>query len=302
MSTDIDNQKLIFRRTPPALHPYLKLARLDRPIGTWLLLLPGWWSLVLAARSQPDGLNLHVFTYIALFGLGALLMRGAGCVVNDIWDRKLDAEVERTRTRPLPAGDVTLRQAVGFLAGLLAVSFLILLCFNRLTIALGIASLALVGAYPAMKRITWWPQAFLGLTFNWGALLGWCAVQGSLGLAPLLLYLGGICWTLAYDTIYAHQDKEDDATVGIKSTALLFGEKSKTYVLRFYIAAMALFAAARLAAGFDGRAVAVAVAVPLLACLWRMMKNWNPDDPASSLKAFKANRDFGLIVLLMCLV
>lgn len=297
MTTDIDNQKLIFRHTPPQLHPYLKLARLDRPIGTWLLLLPGWWSMLLAAH-ETGARSAQVFSYIVLFGMGAVLMRGAGCVVNDIWDRKLDAQVERTRLRPLPAGDVTLRQAVAFLGVLLALSFVILMQFNARTIGLGIASLLLVATYPAMKRVTWWPQAFLGLTFNWGALMGWCAVTGTLhAWPPFLLYAGGLCWTLAYDTIYAHQDKEDDALIGIKSTARLFAQKSKLIISAFFAGAIFLFALAALMAG---KGFAALVALALLAHAAWQMKNWQPDIGASSLRMFRANRDFGLIMLLMC--
>jgi len=299
MSSDIETRKLIFRNTPPRLHPYIKLARLDRPIGTWLLLLPGWWSIALAAGGLSH-MTMREARLMILFGLGALLMRGAGCTVNDLWDRKLDAQVERTKTRPLPAGEVTVLQALGFLAALLLVSFFILITLPPLAIWLGILSLLLVGSYPVMKRITWWPQAFLGLTFNWGALMGWAAVTGHLALPPLLLYAGGICWTLAYDTVYAHQDKEDDAMVGIKSTALLFGDKSKPIVAGFFGAALLLIAAAKITATGIGASLFL-LALPAAHAAWQLWR-WRQDDPASCLKIFKSNRDFGLLALLaLCL-
>lgn len=295
MSSDIETRKLVFRKTPPRLHPYIKLARLDRPIGTWLLLLPGWWSIMLAGNGMAH-MGMRELRLMILFGLGALLMRGAGCTVNDLWDRKLDAQVERTKTRPLPAGEVTVPQAFCFLAALLAASFLILIILPPLAIWLGVFSLLLVGSYPLMKRVTWWPQAFLGLTFNWGALMGWAAVTGHLALPPLLLYAGGICWTLAYDTIYAHQDKEDDAMVGIKSTALLFGAKSKPIVAAFFGAALLLIAAAKIAATGIGPGLFL-LALPAAHATWQI-NGWRIDDPANCLKIFRANRDFGLLVLL----
>lgn len=216
------------RLLPRPLKPYAALARMDRPIGTWLLLWPGLWSLALAADGLPDA------RLCALFALGALLLRSAGCTYNDIVDRDFDARVARTRTRPIPSGAISVRGAVIFLALLLAGGLAILLQFNAFAIVLGAASLALVFTYPFMKRITYWPQAFLGLTFNWGALLGWAAATGTLGWPALALYGAGLFWTLGYDTIYACQDKEDDVLVGVKSSALALGERAKPWITVFY--------------------------------------------------------------------
>ncbi len=211
------------RNAPAVARPYLRLARMDRPIGTWLLLFPCWWSLALAevSRLQPYP---NVW-YLALFAVGALAMRGAGCAYNDYVDRDYDAQVARTASRPIPSGQVRPRQALLFAVALALVGFVVLIQFNTFTIWLGISSLGLVALYPFMKRITYWPQLVLGLAFNWGALMGWAAVKGSLSAAPLLLYAGSVLWTIGYDTIYAHQDKEDDLMLGLKSTALRFGER-----------------------------------------------------------------------------
>ena len=216
-TTDIPNESWIDRLAPTGTRPYLSLARADRPIGTWLLLLPCWWSISLASPSWPDGKML------VLFVIGSLVMRGAGCTVNDIVDRNFDARVARTAARPISSGQVSVRQAIIFLALQLLLGLVVLLQFNTFAIGLGIGSLVLVALYPFMKRITYWPQLFLGLTFNWGALLGWAAVKGGFGLSAAVLYAAGIFWTLGYDTIYAHQDKEDDILIGVKSTALKFG-------------------------------------------------------------------------------
>lgn len=289
--TDIRSGDWIDRRTPPGARPYLRLMRLDRPIGTWLLLLPGWWAIALAAppAALPD------LRLMALFGIGAVLMRGAGCVVNDILDRDIDAEVERTRVRPIPSGQVSVGQALGFLAALLAVSFLILISLSPTAIVLGVASLALVFPYPLMKRITWWPQAFLGLTLNWGTLMGWAAVTNGLGLPALVLYAAGIVWTLGYDTIYAHQDKEDDARIGVKSSARYLGAASRPWIAVFY----ALTAAGLLAAGLaDGLGAVYAVAlVPAVLHLAWQVRTWDPDDQADCLAKFKSNAPFGWLVL-----
>ncbi|HCS22189.1 MAG TPA: 4-hydroxybenzoate octaprenyltransferase [Alphaproteobacteria bacterium] len=295
MTTDIRKTHPVFTRTPAGWHPYIALARLDRPIGTWLLLLPCWWSLAMASGGVT-GMDSQTLRYAALFALGAVVMRGAGCVVNDLWDRDLDAAVTRTRVRPLPAGEVTVKQAMMFLGALLGIGLLVLLRFNGLTVLLGVLSLGLVVAYPLMKRVTWWPQAFLGLTFNWGALMGWSALEGGMNIAPLLAYTGGIFWTLAYDTIYAHQDKEDDALAGIKSTARLFGGKSKIWVGGFFALALVLFAAAKIYAGGFGYGLAL-WALPAAHAVWQL-KNWRMDDAASSLAMFRANRDFGLLLLI----
>src|SRR5579859_941145 len=226
------------RYAPAVFRPYIRLARLDRPIGTWLLLFPGWWSIAMAAERWPD------WVLLALFGIGALAMRGAGCTLNDLADRDFDAQVARTRTRPLPSGAVTPVHAVAFMVLQLAIGAAILFSFNRFAIGVGLAVLVLIATYPFMKRITYWPQFFLGLNFNWGALLGWAAVRGSLDWTPVLLYVGGIAWTLGYDTIYAHQDKEDDVRIGVKSSALALGDRTRPWLFVFYGAAAALWTAA----------------------------------------------------------
>lgn len=233
------NDTWVDRHAPASWVPYLKLARVDRPIGTWLLLWPSLWSIGLAA---PAG-ELPDVRLCALFGVGAYVMRGAGCTINDMWDRQFDAQVARTSQRPLATGAVSMPQAVAFLGAQLSAGLAVLLQLNTFSWALGAAALVPVALYPAMKRWTWWPQAFLGLTFNWGAGLGWAAVHGSLHPAMLPLYAGGIAWTIVYDTIYAHQDKADDSKLGLKSTALLFGEHSKAVLTGFACAAGAGWAA-----------------------------------------------------------
>ena len=226
------------RALPRALRPYARLMRLERPIGWWLLLLPCWWGLALGQIASGGGLPSPWF--VLLFLIGAIIMRGAGCTLNDIADRDFDGRVERTKLRPIPSGQVSVAQAFVFLILLCLLGLAVLLQFNWFTVFTGAASLVIVAVYPFMKRITYWPQAVLGLAFNWGALVGWTAVHGSLSLAPLLLYAGGIAWTLAYDTIYAHQDKEDDALIGLKSTALKFGENTIWWLGLFFFLALAL--------------------------------------------------------------
>ena len=276
------------RYTPAPVRPYARLMRLDRPIGTWLLLWPCWWSLALAAPGWPDP------WLMALFAVGALVMRGAGCTVNDIADRDIDGRVARTATRPLPSGDVSLTRALVLLGVLLAIGLAILVQLGAVAIWLGIAALPLIGFYPFMKRITWWPQAWLGLTFNWGALIGWAAVTGTVGAPPIALYAAGIAWTLGYDTIYAHQDKEDDALIGVKSTALLFGPTSRIWIAGFYAATISFLG---LAATLAGLAWPFYLGLALAALhLARQLRRVNMDQPQSCLAAFKSNRDFGLIV------
>ncbi len=287
--TDIEAGNWIDRLLPAYARPYARLMRLDRPIGTWLLLFPCWWSLALAAHGWRD------IGYFALFGIGALIMRGAGCTWNDITDREYDGRVQRTRTRPLPSGQVKLWQAFVFLAFELLAGLLVLVSFNRFAILLGAASLVVVFAYPLMKRITYWPQIVLGLAFNWGAMLGWAAIEGSLGTAPLLLYAGGIAWTLGYDTIYAHQDKEDDALVGLKSTALKLGAHSTPWLYGFYGTALALFAASGAALGVDWPYYA-GLAAGGVQLLWQVAA-LDLDDPDDCLAKFKSNRLFGWLVL-----
>jgi 4-hydroxybenzoate polyprenyltransferase len=289
-ASDIQAGDWIDRSVPAAFRPYLRLARLDRPIGTWLLLFPCWWSLALAAQAGdlPDGKML------VLFALGAVVMRAAGCTVNDIVDRDFDAKVARTANRPLASGALSLLQALVFLALLLVVGLLILVQFPLFAILLGAASLVLVAAYPFMKRITWWPQAFLGLTFNWGALLGWAAYRGDLAPAPVWLYLGGISWTLFYDTIYAHQDKIDDALIGIKSTALKLGTATKPWLVVFAMIAAGCFAVSLLMAG-TGIIALVALVAVLLHMLWQTY-DVDLDDAKDCLVKFRSNRFIGWIL------
>ena len=262
--------------------------RLDRPIGTWLLLWPCWWSLALAAPGWPDP------WLMALFAVGALVMRGAGCTVNDIADRDIDGRVARTATRPLPSGDVSLTQALVLLGVLLAIGFAILVQLGTVAIWLGIASLPLIGFYPFMKRITWWPQAWLGLTFNWGALVGWAAVTGTVDAPPIALYAAGIAWTLGYDTIYAHQDKEDDALIGVKSSARRLGEATRPWLYAFYCAAAALIGVAGWLAGLAWPFyIGLGLAAAQLA--WQAARV-DIDAPADCLAKFKSNKWLGLIV------
>jgi 4-hydroxybenzoate polyprenyltransferase len=277
---------------PAWTRPYLRLARLDRPIGSWLLLLPCWWSSALAAIAahQPAPSLAH----IALFFVGAFAMRGAGCTWNDIVDRDLDASVERTRSRPIPSGQVSVAKAVLFLALQALVGLAVLLSFNAFTIALGIASLAIVAVYPFMKRITYWPQIVLGLAFSWGALMGWAAWFGRLGLPALLLYAGSIAWVIGYDTIYAHQDREDDALVGIKSTALLFGERTKPMLALFYALAVSLIGAAGFAAG-AGPVFGLGLLAFAAHLAWQVV-TLDVGDPDRCLAIFKSDRDAGLIL------
>ena len=278
------------RYAPAGVRPYIRLARLDRPIGTWLLLFPGWWAIAMAAEGWPNWLLL------ALFGIGAVAMRGAGCTLNDLVDRDFDAQVARTRTRPLPSGAVTPRQALLFMAFQLAVGAAVLFSFNRFAIAVGLAVLVLIATYPFMKRITYWPQLFLGVNFNWGALLGWAAVRGELALAPALLYAGGIAWTLGYDTIYAHQDKEDDVRIGVKSSALALGASTRPFLFVFYGAAAALWAAAGLSAGLAWPFY-LGVALAAMQMGWQAARI-DIDDPEDCLAWFRSNRLVGWALLL----
>ncbi len=289
--TDIRLGDWIDRLLPAPVRPYARLMRLDRPIGTWLLLWPCLWSAALAA----DGVWPNLW-HMALFALGALVMRGAGCVVNDLYDRDIDPKVERTALRPLASGAVKPWQAGAFLLLLLLVGLAILLQFNALTIWIGAASLLLVFTYPLAKRFTYWPQLILGLTFNWGALLGWTSARGELAFAPLLLYAAGIFWTLGYDTIYAHQDKRDDALIGIKSLALYLGDRSRLWITGFYTAFLILLAAAGAAAG-QGVVFYAALALPAAHAFWQL-KTWRMDDPANCLARFRSNRDFGFLVFI----
>ena len=284
-----------FAAMPPWAKPYLQLMRLDRPIGGWLLFWPSVFGLVLGAvADERTFTDWRDFYYVILFGLGTLVMRGAGCAFNDIVDRDIDAQVARTRARPIPSGAVSVKQAALFTAALCLIGLIILLQFNWFAVGLGAASLLLVAAYPFMKRITWWPQAWLGLTFNWGALLGFAAETGRLDAADGLLYAGLFFWTLGYDTIYAHQDKEDDALIGVKSTARLFGDDSRKWILRFYALAFTLI----LAAGFTDHAgwpfgfVMLAAGAHLL---WQT-KKLDIDNPDNCLMLFRSNREAGALI------
>jgi 4-hydroxybenzoate polyprenyltransferase len=278
---------------PEQVQPYAQLMRLDRPIGWWLLLLPCWWGLVLA--HIVAGNQYLNWCYAILFLLGAIVMRGAGCTVNDIVDRKIDAEVARTKSRPIPSGRVSVNAAVVFLVAQLLVGLAILLQFNTYTVILAASSLVIVAVYPLMKRITYFPQLVLGLAFNWGALVGWSAIHGSISYAPVLLYLGGISWTMAYDTIYAHQDKEDDVLIGVKSTALKFGDATPKYLIIFFGLALILIDASFWVAG-TSLIPHVAIAGAALHAAWQVAR-FEADDSTRCLKIFKSNRTFGLVIL-----
>jgi 4-hydroxybenzoate polyprenyltransferase len=265
------------------------LARLDRPIGTWLLLFPGWWGIALASRRWPDSILL------ALFALGAVVMRGAGCTLNDIADRDYDAQVARTRLRPLPSGAVRVPQATIFLMLQLMVGAAVLFSLNRTSILLGVAVLGLIGTYPFMKRVTYWPQIFLGLNFNWGALLGWAAVTNALSWPAALLYLGGVFWTIGYDTIYAHQDKEDDVRIGVKSSALALGARTRPWLFVFYAIAVLLWALAGRMAGLDEWFWA-GLGATALQLSWQAARV-DIDSPVDCLAKFRSNRLVGWLLL-----
>ena len=280
------------RVAPSWTRPYLRLARADRPIGTWLLLLPCWWSTALAAIENGD--RVPDLRLLALFAIGAVAMRGAGCAWNDILDRDLDAQVERTRSRPIPSGQVSISAAFAFLAALSLVGLGVLVQMNRFTIATGIASLGIVALYPLAKRVTNWPQSVLGLAFSWGALMGWAAVFARLDPAALVLYAGAILWVIGYDTIYAHQDRDDDAIVGARSTALLFGEKTKPALVVFFAGAVVLIGVAGMLAG--ARWVFALGLLAFAAHLAWQVQRLDIDDPDLCLKLFRSNRDAGLIL------
>ncbi|MGB3176552.1 MAG: 4-hydroxybenzoate octaprenyltransferase [Albidovulum sp.] len=289
------------RLAPEFTRPYLRLSRADRPIGTWLLLLPCWWGVALAATT--DGWRLWDLWIIFGCAAGAWLMRGAGCTWNDITDRDFDAAVARTRSRPIPSGQVSVKQAVIWMFAQMGAAGLVLLSFNWLTIGLGIASLGIVAIYPYAKRFTWWPQLFLGLAFNWGAILAYAAHSGRVEWPAVLLYTAGIAWTLFYDTIYAHQDKEDDVLIGVKSTARLFGAATGKWLGLFLISAVILMSAAILLALLPAAGPAklgLALVAPWAMgwhLLWQMRK-LDIDDAAGCLDVFRSNRDTGLIAAL----
>ncbi|HZP10479.1 4-hydroxybenzoate octaprenyltransferase [Methyloceanibacter sp.] len=281
------------RFVPEAILPYLRLARFDRPIGIYLLAFPCLWSASLAARSigdpYPDPWLL------VLFLIGAIVMRGAGCTYNDIVDRDIDARVARTRTRPLPSGKVTPRAAFLFMVALSLIGLAVLVSFNRFTILIGLGVLPIVALYPFVKRFSHWPQTVLGLAFNWGALMGWAAALDRLDLAPLVLYAGAVCWTIGYDTIYAHQDREDDGLLGVKSTALRFGRATKLWLTVLYAIAWLAITAAGLLAG-AGFAFLLGMAAAAGQLAWQVV-TLDIDDAENCLARFRSNRDFAAIVL-----
>ena len=285
---------------PEATRPYLRLSRADRPIGTWLLLLPCWWGLVLAMvhDGRATWHDLWIFVGCAI---GAFLMRGAGCTWNDITDRHIDGKVARTASRPIPSGQVSAKQALAWLVVQALAAFCILLTFNWAAIALGVVSLLPVAIYPFAKRFTWWPQVFLGIAFNWGALLAWTAHTGRLELPAVFLYLAGIIWTLFYDTIYAHQDAEDDALIGVKSTARLFGDRSAVWLRRFLVLGVILMALAVALTAIGGSPFAVLVALLgpwAFGChMFWQLRRFDMNDTEGLLRLFRSNRDAGLLPL-----
>ena len=291
---DAKENNWVDRFAPSFARPFLKLARFDRPIGTWLLLWPCWWGVALAIPHQ-DYANWKSYAWcLTLFAMGAVVMRGAGCAYNDIMDRKFDGMVERTSARPLASGQVTLTGAIAFTGVLVLLGLAVLLQFNMFTIYLGAGSLVLVGIYPLMKRFTYWPQLFLGLAFNWGALLGYAAVTGTLDLAAVFLYLAGIFWTLGYDTIYAHQDKTDDILIGVKSTALKFGENTRAWVFVFYGMTLGLLVLAGFMADLHGWFYLGVIAT--LFHFRNQLRKLDIHDPENCLRVFKSNLHVGTII------
>ncbi len=288
--TDINLRHWSLRHLPPWARPFGRLARWDRPIGIWLLMYPCWWGAALAVASDWGRLT----GWMALFFIGALAMRGAGCTWNDIVDRDLDGKVERTRSRPIPSKQVTVVQATIFMMALSLTGLAVLLQFNLYTIMTGFASLGVVAIYPFMKRVTYWPQIVLGLAFSWGALMGWPAAFGRLDWPAFVLYAGSISWVIGYDTIYAHQDREDDMLIGIKSTALLFGARTRPLLACFYGAAVVLIGIAGFMAG--GGAIFAFGLIAFAAHLGWQVIRLDIDDPAYCLTLFKSNRDAGLIL------
>jgi len=277
---------------PQWSRPYLRLSRLDRPIGSWLLLMPCWWSAALAAGVVHRIGQLPLVA--ALFFVGAFAMRGAGCTWSDITDRDLDAKVERTRSRPIPAGQVSVPQAAAFLVVQSLIGLAVLLQFNGFAVLTGIASLVIVAVYPFMKRITWWPQVVLGLAFSWGALMGFAVTLGRIDAAALALYAGAMAWVIGYDTIYAHQDAEDDALIGIKSTALLFGARTYRALTVFYALAVVLIGGALALAG-AGLPAWIGLAAFAVHLVWQI-RRLEISDPVLCLRIFKSNRDAGLLL------
>lgn len=294
---DAPPRNFVDRFVPERLKPWARLIRADRPIGIWLLIWPCWWSVALAARAWSA---LPDVTLLALFAVGAFAMRSAGCIYNDIIDRDIDAKVARTKDRPLASGQISATSATILMLALCLIGLAVLLQFNAFSIALGFASISIVIVYPLMKRVTFWPQAFLGLAFSWGALMGWAATFGELDFAPLALYVAAVAWTIGYDTIYAHQDREDDAVIGLKSTALKFGPMTQRWLLLFYGVTIAGLAVAGFLSGagawfFGGLVVAAANLAWQIATL-------DINDPDNCLKRFRSNHWFGAIVFAALMV
>ena len=294
-ASDIPSGNWVDRLLPAAWRPYARLMRLDRPIGTWLLLLPCWWGLALAWRGGGTAVEWPAFLWlVGLFSVGALVMRGAGCVVNDLWDRDIDRKVARTADRPIASGQIPVRHALAFLAVLLAIGLAILLQLNRTCWWLGVLVLALVFTYPGFKRVTFWPQFVLGLTFNWGALMGWAAVTDGIAAPCLVLYAAGLFWTLGYDTIYAHQDREDDALIGVKSSALVLGRRTRPFLFAVYPVALSLIGASGYLAGLAWPFwIGLGAAGAHLA--WQAV-TVDIDSPRDCHAKFLSNRNLGLIV------
>ena len=287
------------RFAPRLTVPYLRLSRADRPIGTWLLYIPCLWGVALAAMA--DGFRAWDLWIALSCGAGAFLMRGAGCTWNDITDRHIDGQVARTRSRPIPSGQVTVKGALVWMVAQALIAALVLFSYNALAIGLGLASLILVAIYPFAKRFTWWPQVFLGLAFNWGAVLAFAAHAGHVSAGAVVLYCAGIAWTLYYDTIYALQDKEDDAMIGVKSTARLFGGKARLWLWGFIALTLVLLSLAIVLQPLRGVWSPLVALAGVWAMGWHMawqMQRLNVDDPASCLRVFRANRDTGLIFAL----
>ncbi|MCK5167351.1 MAG: 4-hydroxybenzoate octaprenyltransferase, partial [Rhodospirillaceae bacterium] len=278
----------IMRITPKAWHPYLLLLRIDRPAGSWLLLLPCWWGVAMASMGVPD------WKLLLVFFIGAFTMRGAGCVFNDIVDRKVDAKVARTALRPIPSGQVSVTKAFIFFNIVCLVGLLALLQLNKFSIWVGVAALIPLAVYPFMKRFVHFPQLFMGFAFNWGAMLGWAAVRGELSLAPGLLYLAGIFWSLGYDTIYGHQDKKDDILIGVKSLAIKLGKNNRPWIGLFYFITIFLIIAAGYVAD-SGWIFYLSMTLPTAHLIWQI-KTIDFDNPKDCLSKFKSNRDFGLLV------
>jgi 4-hydroxybenzoate polyprenyltransferase len=292
--TDIPTGNWVDRWLPPPLRPYARLARWDRPIGTWLLLLPCWWGVALFGHGAGEDLATLIW-YGTLFGVGAMAMRGAGCTWNDITDRHIDGKVARTATRPIPSGAVSVKQALAFIVLQALVGLAVLTQFTLEAAIVAVASLGVVCIYPFMKRFTYFPQAFLGIAFNWGVLVAGALLIGSFEFQIALLYIAGFCWTMSYDTIYAHQDKEDDILIGVKSTALKFGAKTRPIIAGFMAATLILIAAAAWLHGAAGPLFWVGLAGAAAHFVWQL-KTLDFDDPANLIRHFKGNRDTGLLV------